>query len=65
MRRMGPDRHQKRACAGKLKYQTLNEAEMEIERAATYRSEVLRAYRCDHCNAFHLSSKPKREDYAK
>ena len=53
---MGPDRHRKDSCAGKLRYSTLDEAEIEIERAETYRGETLRAYLCERCENYHLTS---------
>lgn len=53
-------RWQKTGCTGKLHYNTLDEAEQEIDRAKTFRGETLRAYLCSLCGSFHLTSQPKR-----
>lgn len=58
MNRRGCDRHHKGMCAGKLRYRTMNEAEMEIERARDCRGEELRAYDCPRCGNIHLTSWP-------
>lgn len=56
-------RHRKDACTGKLRYRTLNEADFEIDRARVLRGEVLRAYLCNRCGRFHLTSQ-SLEEYA-
>ena len=53
--------HRKSACTGKLRYRTMEEAEMEMERAQKFRGETLRAYACSLCGAIHLTSQPKRK----
>ena len=51
--------HQKDSCAGKYRYLSLSQAEMEIVRANELRGEILRAYDCLKCGKIHLTSKEK------
>ncbi len=51
--------HGKDSCKSKLHYPTMAQAELEIERARTYRGETLRAYACGKCGKIHLTSKEK------
>ena len=53
--------HPKDSCTGKLRYPTIEQAEMEIARAKTYRNETLRAYECNRCGNFHLTSEFTRD----
>lgn len=43
-------------CRGKYHYRTMDEAEMEMERARIYRNEGLRPYVCEDCGSIHLTS---------
>ena len=51
-------KHRKTACAGKLRYRTVAEAELEIARASEYRGETLHTYTCPHCGNLHLTAMP-------
>lgn len=56
MRRHGSSRQPKNSCAGKLRYRTFAEAELEIDRARQFRGERLRSYACHSCGNVHLTS---------
>ncbi len=47
--------HRKDSCARKLRYDSLREAQFEIDRAWELRREILRAYTCDKCPSIHLT----------
>lgn len=52
--------HVKDGCHGKLRYDTMDQAQYEIDRALDFRGETLRAYECRKCEKIHLSSQKKR-----
>jgi hypothetical protein len=52
--------HRKDSCTGKYRY-SAHEADLEIERAATFRGEQLRAYECEKCGSLHLTALSKEE----
>lgn len=47
--------HKKDDCTGKYRYSAAH-ADLEIERAKTFRGEQLRKYWCRKCQHFHLTA---------
>ena len=48
------------ARESKNRYASLADAEEAIASCAAYGTRGLHAYRCPHCNGWHLTSKPTR-----
>lgn len=61
MQRKTPHRAPNCPTTGKLSYYALKDAKLAIRRMRTSRGRsLLRAYRCDDCNHFHIGHKPGR-----
>lgn len=50
-----------KACASKNRYSSKSEAEAAIAWCAEQGRRGLHCYRCEYCNGWHLTSKPKRD----
>ena len=48
-----------KACESKNRYSSRSEAEETIRTLATYGKKGLHCYRCQYCNGWHLTSKPR------
>jgi hypothetical protein len=53
-------RARRRGCTSKRRYRTRRVAWMAARRATERTGRVHRAYGCDFCTGFHITSKPKR-----
>lgn len=49
-----------RACESKNRYPSRTDAEEAIASCAAHGTRGLHAYRCPHCDGWHLTSKPAR-----
>lgn len=49
-----------KACESKNRYASAAEAQDAIRSCADYGTKGLHAYKCPHCNGWHLTSKPQR-----
>lgn len=50
-----------KACESKNRYATQAEAYDAMRSCAEYGTKGLHAYKCPHCNGWHLTSKPQRK----
>lgn len=47
-----------RECSSKRRYESVNEAESQIDFSSRFGRVDLRWYQCDFCHGFHLTSRP-------
>ena len=48
----------KKACTSKNRYSSLSEAQVVISECEAHGTQGLSAYRCPHCDGWHLTSHP-------
>ena len=49
----------RKACESKNRYSSKSEAQLAIASCADYGTKGLSAYRCPHCDGWHLTSHPR------